>query len=106
MKSSYLKSPEYDDLHFLLETAKKLNMKIQFISIPVNGFWYDYTGFSKLDREKYYKKVKDIITSYGFPVEDYSKNEYEKYFFCDTIHIGWKGWARINKVIYNFYYQN
>lgn len=105
-KGSYLNSPEYDDLKFLLETAKKLNMKILFISVPVNGAWYDYTGFPESDRQQYYKKVKDLVTSYGFQIEDYSGSEHEKYFFCDVMHLGWKGWVKIDEAIDKFYHEN
>ena len=106
VSASYLKSQEYDDLKFLLESAKKLNMKILFINVPVNGRWYDYTGFPKSDRQQYYSKVKSIVTSYGFQMEDYSGSEYEKYFLCDVMHLGWKGWVRIDEAMDKFYHQN
>ena len=36
-----------------------------FVTIPVNGKWYDYTGFPKKGRTDYYKKVnKQIRASY------------------------------------------
>lgn len=106
LHESYLKSPEYDDLNFLLESAKKLNMKILFISVPVNGRWYDYTGFPKDDRKAYYNKVENLITSYGFQIEDYSNEEYNKYFLCDVMHLGWKGWVKIDEAMDKFYHQN
>ncbi len=38
---------EYDDLQIILELFKEKNVKPLFISVPVNGPWYDYTGFRK-----------------------------------------------------------
>ncbi|HBF76366.1 D-alanyl-lipoteichoic acid biosynthesis protein DltD [Clostridium tyrobutyricum] len=102
---SYAVSPEYDDLTFLLDVCKKLNIKPLFISVPVNGLWYDYTGFPKEGREAYYKKVKDIIDPYGYKIADFSGSEYEKYFLGDIMHVGWKGWIKIDGEIEKYYYE-
>jgi D-alanine transfer protein len=101
--SSYGVSPEYGDLQMVLDILKKQHTKALFISIPVNGPWYDYAGFPKQGREVYYQKVKKQVEQAGFPVADFSNHEYDKYFLEDTIHIGPKGWVYIDRSLNQFY---
>lgn len=104
--ASYLKSPEYDDFKILLETCKNLGVKPLIISVPVHGKWYDYCEFSKKDREEYYKKINEIVASYGFDVADFSGHEYDNYFLKDIMHLGWKGWVYVDEAIDRFYHKN
>ena len=101
--SSYGVSPEYGDLQMVLDILKKQHTQALFVSVPVNGPWYDYAGFPKKGREVYYQKVKNQIEKAGFPVADFSNHEYDKYFLQDTIHIGWKGWIYIDRSLNQFY---
>ncbi|WP_066064897.1 D-alanyl-lipoteichoic acid biosynthesis protein DltD [Neobacillus soli] len=101
--ASYGKSPEYDDFQLLLDVLKESGAQPLFISVPVNGKWYDYTGFPKEGRTAYYERIKKQIQSQGFQIADFSNHEYDPYFMKDTIHIGWKGWVYTDKAIKNFY---
>jgi len=96
---SYGKSPEYGDLQLVLDLLKSSGAKPLFISLPVNGYFYDYTGFDKAKREVYYNKVRNQIEKNGFEVADLSGHEYDKYFFEDSIHIRLKGWIYIDQAI-------
>lgn len=99
---SYLESPEYRDLELLLQLCKELEIEPLFVSIPVNGLWYDYTGFPREDRAQYYEKVEQLITKAGYDLADFSDHEYDKYFLRDTMHLGWKGWVEVNEAILNY----
>ncbi|CAH2713014.1 Protein DltD [Neobacillus rhizosphaerae] len=101
--ASYGESPEYDDFQLVLDLLKQSGADPLFISVPVNGKWYDYTGFPKEGRTAYYDRIKNQIESEGFQIADFSKHEYDPYFMKDTIHIGWKGWVYTDKVIKDFY---
>ena len=96
-------SPEYDDLRLFLETCNELGLETMVISVPVNGKWYDYTGFPKEERNKYYQNIRDICSEYGATLADFSDREYEDYFLLDIMHLGWKGWTYVDKVVYDFY---
>lgn len=98
----YTVSPEFEDLKLLISICKSNNIKPLFISVPVNGKWYDYTGFSKSDRDEYYKKLNNLITSNGFKIADLSNHEYDEYFLKDIMHLGWKGWVYVDKAIYEY----
>ncbi|MED2839068.1 D-alanyl-lipoteichoic acid biosynthesis protein DltD [Bacillus wiedmannii] len=99
---SYDESPEYEDLQIILDIFKQKNVKPLFISVPVNGTWYDYAGFPKERRDVYYKKVREQVEKAGFPVADFTSHEYDKYFLKDTIHLGWKGWVYVDEAIQQF----
>ncbi len=101
--ASYGKSIEYEDFQMVLDLLKESGAQPLFISVPVNGRWYDYTGFPKKGRTTYYQRIKKQIEAEGFPVADFSSHEYDPYFMKDTIHIGWKGWVYTDKAIKDFY---
>jgi D-alanine transfer protein len=101
-KASYAVSPQYSDLQMVMDVLKETGAKPLFVSIPVNGYFSDYTGFPKEGRTLYYQKVRKQIEDNGFPVLDLTNNEYNKYFFTDTIHLGYKGWIAIDKGIEQF----
>jgi D-alanine transfer protein len=100
---SYGQSVEYYDFQLLLDVLKQADANPLFVSIPVNGRWYDYIGFPKSGRTAYYKRIKQQIEAAGYPVADLSGHEYDPYFMKDTIHIGWKGWVYVDKAIKDFY---
>lgn len=102
---SFSASPEYDDLKLFLDMCKSLDVKPMVVSIPVNGKWYDYCGFDKEDREDYYKRINQMVSSYGFEIADFSGHEYEDYFLKDIMHLGWKGWVYVDEAIVKYYHE-
>ena len=72
------------------------------VMMPVNGYWYDHTGFPKKERQNYYENIRNLAKEYGVPVADFGDDEYTKYFFIDKVHLGWKGWLAVNESIYKF----
>lgn len=100
---SYENSVEYDDLKLLLEVCELKGIKPLFVSVPLHGTWSDYTGFSEERRAAYYEKVEATVAEYDAEFLDLSGYEYEPYFLCDTMHLGWKGWLKVNEEIDAFY---
>ncbi|MDU0812401.1 D-alanyl-lipoteichoic acid biosynthesis protein DltD [Bacillus siamensis] len=100
---SYKESLEYSDFGDMLNILKDAGAQPMFIVIPVNGKYYDYTGWPKKGRTDYYKKVTKQIKAKGFQVADLSGHEYDPYFMKDTIHIAWKGWVYVDKAMEQFY---
>lgn len=99
---SYTTSPEFDDFRLFLDVCKETGIEPLVISVPVNGRWYDYCGFSKADRNTYYQMIRDICEEYEVTLADYSDKEYELYFLKDVMHMGWKGWVYLDRAIYSF----
>ena len=99
-------SPEYGDLEIFLQVCREQNIDVELILLPVSGWWYDYTGFPKKERQIYYEKIRQVAKKYGAELADFADQEYTKYFFEDGVHIGKKGWVMINESIYRFYQKN
>ncbi len=100
---SFVESPEYEDLELFLRVCRELDIEPMLISVPVNGRWYDYTGFPKDDRQNYYEKIRKLADKYDVRLADFSDKEYELYFLKDVMHLGEKGWVYLDEEIYNFY---
>lgn len=98
-------SPEYNDLRLLCNVLQQEGAKPLFVIVPVNGFWYDYTGFPKSERDSYYKRVKQMIQDQGFAVADFSNHEYDMYFLKDIMHMGMKGWVNLDEALDRFVHQ-
>ncbi|MDK8640467.1 D-alanyl-lipoteichoic acid biosynthesis protein DltD [Niallia taxi] len=99
---SYAESLEYDDFQLMLDILKESDAEPLFVIIPVNGEYYDYTGFPQKGRQDYYNRIKKQINDSGFTYADYSGHEYDPHFLRDTIHIGWKGWAYLDEDMQKF----
>lgn len=104
--NGYQNSPEYDDLRCFLQVCRELEVEPMLVIMPVNGYYYDYTGFPAEARQKYYAKIKAVAEEYGVKTADFSDQEYTKYFFEDRVHLGKKGWVMVNEALYKFYQEN
>ena len=101
---SYTESPEYGDLELLFRVCREKGIEPLFVHVPLHGRWSDYTGFSPERREEYYGKVRQIAAGYGIRTLDLTGWEYEEYFLCDTMHLGWKGWLAVDRALIEYYY--
>ncbi|MCF0134762.1 MAG: D-alanyl-lipoteichoic acid biosynthesis protein DltD [Blautia sp.] len=99
----YQVSPEYDDLECFLQVCKELEIEPMLVILPVNGYYYDFTGFPKSARQAYYQNIRDVAAKFGVKTLDLADQEYTKYFFEDRVHLGKKGWLMVNEGIYSFY---
>ena len=100
----YSVSKEYDDLRLLFEVCKEKGIEPLFIHVPLHGRWSDYTGFTADRREKYYQNVRETASEYDIRVLDLTGREYEPYFLCDVMHLGWKGWLEVDKALIDYYH--
>lgn len=102
----YTVSPEYEDFQLVIDILKDAGAKPLFISIPVNGYWYDYNEYPQERRQKYYEKMEQVLTNANVPYVDFSDHEYDPYFIMDTIHIAWKGWVYVDQELDNYWTQS
>ncbi len=103
---SYSQSVEYDDLEILIQLCDTFEIDALFIHTPLHGSWSDYCGFTADKRQEYYDNVRAILDGHGCNYLDLTSKEYDSYYLCDVMHIGWLGWVDINEAICNFYYEN
>lgn len=98
-----MESKEFDDYQLYLDICKDLGIEPYIIIMPTNGRWYDYTGLSKEDRDEFYDKVEEMAEEKGFEVLNLKDEEYTPYFMCDVMHLGTKGWLKVDKEIYEHF---
>lgn len=103
---SLAESVEYEDLRLLLDICRQFELEVMFVHVPMHGAWYDYVGLDKSERDEYYQHVREIVTQYDVKLLDLTGYEYEQYFLCDIMHLGWMGWLKTNEEIYRFYHEN
>ena len=60
------------------------------------------TAVAHAERQAYYERIRGLCDDAGAAYADFSSCEYEKYFLCDTVHPGWRGWVRIEQAFYDF----
>lgn len=95
----FTESVEYDDLRCFLNIARDLGYKVFVVHNPVNGRWYKFQGQLC---DVYYENIRQILAEYNNVVLiDMTIYEDELYFLKDIMHLGWKGWARVNEELYS-----
>lgn len=93
---------EYADLACLLRVCREAGLEPLVCILPVHGPWYDCSNVSQDERQYYYQRIRGICDEAGTAYADFSSCEYERYFLCDTVHPGWRGWVRIEEAFYHF----
>lgn len=98
-------SEEIDDFKFFLSVCKELDIKPYVILPPSNGWYSDYKGLSKEQRNAYYGKVSELAKDSGFDVLNLQDYEYKQYFLIDTQHLGKEGWLKVDEEIHKHFNQ-
>lgn len=98
----YSVSKEYDDLRLLFEVCRQKGIEPLFVHVPLHGQWSDYTGFDAGRRQAYYDNVRTVAGEYGIETLDLTGFEYEPYFMCDVMHLGWKGWLEFDRALIEY----
>lgn len=101
----YNESQEYEDLRMLFEVCLQKGIQPLFIHVPLHGQWSDYTGFTAQLRQQYYENVRKIAEAYAVQMVDLTAYEYEPYFLCDVMHLGWKGWLAVDQALIDYYHE-
>lgn len=79
-------------------------------ALPASGFgatlsyMYGYTFYLFFNFAGYSSMA--IGTGYllGIQMLDLTGYEYEPYFMCDVMHLGWKGWLQVDRALIDYYY--
>ena len=95
-------SPEFDDLKAFLEVCRQTGLQAKLIIMPVNGKWFDYIGTGKQQRRDTTDRILKLAEEYGAEAADLTVYEYEPFITKDVTHPWNKGWALIDREIYNF----
>ena len=96
-------SKEMDDYRFFISVCKELGIKPYIVIQPVNGWYYDFAGLTKAQRDQWSEIVKKIAEDSDLDVLDLHGYEYKKYFLIDRMHLGKEGWLRVDEGIYKHF---
>ena len=97
---NYTQSVEFADFQLVLNQFAKDNTDVYFVIPPVNRKWSNYTGLSLSMLKQFDKKISYQLRSQGFNnIIDLSDDGNEKYLMQDTIHLGWRGWLKVDQKI-------
>ncbi len=95
-------SPEFDDMKAFLEMCRQTGLHAKIIIMPVNGKWFDYIGTGKQQRRETTDRILKLAEKYDAETADLTVHEYEPFITKDVTHPWNKGWALIDREIYNF----
>ena len=90
-----MESPEWGDYEFFLSVCRDLGLRPYIVIMSTNGLYYDYVGETKEKRDQYYQASEALANEYGLDCLNLRDHEYEPYFYCDVMHLGWKGWPYV-----------
>ncbi len=85
-----------------LDVCREAGLEPLVVILPVHGAWYDREGVPATSGRRTTSASAGCATTAGAAYADFSTCEYEKYFLCDTVHPGWRGWVRIEQAFYDF----
>lgn len=100
---NFMKSKEMEDYKFFLSVCKDLGIKPYIVVQPVNGWFYDFAGLNKDQRDEWSKTVTKIAEDNNFEALDLHGYDYKKYFLIDRQHLGKEGWLKVDEGIYKYF---
>lgn len=106
-KFDYVSSPEFGDFQLVLNQFAKDHTQVIFVIPPINSRWAKYTGLRMSMIQDFKDKIKYQLQKQGFNnIVDLTNDGKEPYFMQDTIHLGWRGWLKMDKAVDPFLTQN
>ncbi|GAB2024631.1 D-alanyl-lipoteichoic acid biosynthesis protein DltD [Lactovum odontotermitis] len=100
---NYMESPEYTDFQQLLNVFAENHDDVLFVIQPVNGKWAKYLGLPEQKLKNFSQKIRKQLTAQGFNnITDLTDLYNTPYAVGDTIHIGYRGWLKVDQAIEKF----
>ncbi|MBS6042764.1 MAG: D-alanyl-lipoteichoic acid biosynthesis protein DltD [Clostridium baratii] len=101
--TNLLDSKELDDYKAFLNLCQNLNIEPTIVVMPNAKWYYDYTGLSQEERDKYYDTIANLAKEKGFKAINLKDKETEEYYLRDIMHLGTRGWVDISEKLYKEY---
>lgn len=103
---TYEYGPEFSDFQLLLNQFQKHKVTPLFVIPPINRQWMDYTGLQESMLNRFDHKITYQLRSQGFQhILDLHSDGNIPYFMQDTIHLGWRGWVKVDQGINQFVHE-
>ncbi|MDU1054049.1 D-alanyl-lipoteichoic acid biosynthesis protein DltD [Clostridium baratii] len=101
--TNLLDSKELDDYKAFLNLCQNLNIEPTIVVMPNAKWYYDYTGLSQEERDKYYDTIANLAKEKGFKAINLKDKETEEYYLRDIMHLGTRGWVDVSEKLYKEY---
>ncbi|AIY83778.1 D-alanyl-lipoteichoic acid biosynthesis protein DltD [Clostridium baratii str. Sullivan] len=101
--TNLLDSTELDDYKAFLNLCQNLNIEPTIVVMPNSKWYYDYTGLSQEERDKYYDTIANLAKEKGFKAINLKDKETEEYYLRDIMHLGTRGWVDVSERLYKEY---
>lgn len=101
--TNLLDSTELDDYKAFLSLCQNLNIEPTIVVMPNSKWYYDYTGLSQEERDKYYDTIANLAKEKGFKAINLKDKETEEYYLRDIMHLGTRGWVDVSERLYKEY---
>jgi D-alanine transfer protein len=97
-------SPEWTDLRLATAVLSELGAEPFILTMPLNGFYHDYTPLSAPARRAYYDRWEHVVRRTGFPWLDFRAADEDPYFMSDSGgHLGPRGWIFADRALDMFW---
>jgi D-alanine transfer protein len=98
-------APEWGDLELLLRALAKVHARPLLLSMPWDGRFYDRQGYSRLAREIYYEKMRDLAQRYNFALIEFEDHDEDPAFLDDQhVHLTEEGWMFYDRALDDFFH--
>jgi len=98
-------SAEWDDLQLAAAVLHELGAEPFVWSIPMAGFYHDYTILSAPARQAYYTQWERIMEQAGVPWLDFRADDEDPYFLTDPgAHFSPRGWIFADRALDMFWH--
>jgi len=95
---------EWNDLELLLRTLDQIHAQSLFLSMPMDGRFFDKAGISCAARETYYEKLRMLAQRYHFALVEFEDHDGDADFLDHhRSHLSGKGWVFYDRALADFF---
>jgi poly-D-alanine transfer protein DltD len=104
-EASMSDSAEWTDLRLGLAVLRELGAQPLVWTIPMPGFYDDYTALSAPARQAYYEQWERVVEQAGVPWLDFGAADEDRYFLSSIFpHLSPRGWIFADRAIDMFWH--
>jgi D-alanine transfer protein len=96
---------EWIDFELLLRGLNELGARPLFLSMPIDGQYFDRFGVGRRFRDLYYQRIRELAQAHNAPLVDFQEHDLDQDFLVGHHdHLTDKGWLYFDKAIDDFFH--
>jgi hypothetical protein len=93
-------SAEWTDLSLELSALRELGARALVWTVPLQGYYDDYTQLSRPARQVYYQRFRQVTAPSGYPAVDFAALDEDRLAMANTgAHFSARGWVLADRVL-------